>query len=77
VKIDEKAKPKTWDWTKFSGPDGQEVPDNPAIYDIDGDSLKICSGGPGNARPTEFKAGEEGPPNLVTLTRLKDDEKGK
>ena len=30
------------------------------------------NGGPGNDRPTEFKAGEDGHPNLITLKREKD-----
>jgi uncharacterized protein (TIGR03067 family) len=75
IRIDEKSKPKQWDWTKFASPDGQEVPDNLAIYDLDGDTLKVCSGGPGNPRPSEFKEGQNGPPTLVTLTRVKDDSK--
>jgi uncharacterized protein (TIGR03067 family) len=75
IRIDEKTKPKQWDWTKFTAPSGQEVPDNLAVYELDGDTLKVCSGGPGNPRPSELKAGEGGPPNLVTLTRAKDDAK--
>ena len=37
----------------------------------------MCSGGPGNDRPKEFKAGDGGPPNLVTLKRQKDEPKEK
>jgi uncharacterized protein (TIGR03067 family) len=77
VKLDDKAKPKTWDWIKFTRPDGEDAPDNLALYELDGDTLKICSGGPGNARPTEFKAGDGGPPQIVTLTRVKDGSKEK
>ncbi|HEV3167459.1 MAG TPA: TIGR03067 domain-containing protein [Isosphaeraceae bacterium] len=79
IKLDEKAKPKAWDWTKFTGPGGDAPGDNLAIYELDGDSLKICSGGPNNPRPTEMKAGDDGPPNLVTFTRSKekDDAKSK
>jgi uncharacterized protein (TIGR03067 family) len=73
IRIDEKTTPKQWDWTKFTRPDGTEEPDRLAIYELDGDTLKLCVGGPGNARPSEFQQGENGPPNLVTLTRVKDD----
>jgi uncharacterized protein (TIGR03067 family) len=73
IQIDEKTTPKQWDWTKFTRPDGTEEPDRLAIYELDGDTLKLCVGGPGNARPSEFQQGENGPPNLVTLTRVKDD----
>jgi len=75
IRIDEKTKPKQWDWAKFTAPNGEEVPDNLAVYELDGDTLKVCSGGPGNPRPSELKAGDGGPPNLVTLTRAKDDAK--
>jgi len=72
IRIDEKAKPhKTIDWVKFVRPDGQDAQENHSIYELDGDSFKLCSGGPGNERPTEFKAGEGGPPNLIVLTREK------
>jgi uncharacterized protein (TIGR03067 family) len=77
VKLDDQAKPKKWDWMKFTGPGGQEAPDNLGIYELEGDTLKICNGGPGNERPTEFKAGENGPPNLLTLTRVKEESKDK
>ena len=74
LRIDEKASPKTIDWVKFAGSGGDEVPDNLSIYKLDGDSFILCSGGPRNDRPTEFKAGEGGPPHLFTLARKKDDE---
>ena len=75
VKLDEAKSPKQWDWTEFEGPQGQQVEDNLSIYKLDGDKLTICSGGPGNDRPTEFKEGDGGPPNLVVFTRAKDDKK--
>ena len=60
-KLDEKAKPKTLDLTPLQGPDkGKTIK---GIYELTGDSLKIClaaPGGPGAAdapRPTEFKSG--------------------
>lgn len=74
-KLDETKSPKQWDWTKFEGPDGQKVDDNLAIYKFEGEKLIVSSGGPGNDRPTEFKAGEGGPPNVVELTKVKDEAK--
>lgn len=70
IKLDESAKPhKTIDWIKFKRPTGEDVPPNLGIYEFDGEELKICSGGAGKERPTEFKAGEAGPPQLVVLKR--------
>ena len=70
IKLDDAAKPhKTLDWVKFTRLNGEEAPANLAIYELDGKTLKVCSGGPGNERPTEFKAGEGGPPNLIVLTK--------
>jgi uncharacterized protein (TIGR03067 family) len=74
-KLDETKSPKEWTWTKFENPQGNAVEDNLAIYKLDGDKLTICSGGPGNERPKEFKAGDDGAPNLVELTRVKDEKK--
>jgi uncharacterized protein (TIGR03067 family) len=75
VKLDEKKSPKQIDWVKFTRPDGTEAEANLGIYELKGDEFKVCNGGPGNSRPTEFKAGEMGPPNLILFTRAKDEEK--
>jgi uncharacterized protein (TIGR03067 family) len=72
IKLDEKASPKASDWIEFTGPDGQELGDNKAIYKLEGDTWTTCSGGPGNDRPTKFEAGEDGPPNLTVWTRVKE-----
>jgi uncharacterized protein (TIGR03067 family) len=71
IKVDDKASPKTVDWVKFTNAQGDEVPANLGIYKLDGDSLVVCSGGPGNERPTEFKKGDQGPPQLITFARKK------
>ena len=70
IKLDEEAKPhKTIDYVNFKGPDGNDFPDNLGIYAFDGDDkVKLCSGGPGQDRPTEFKTGE-GPGTTITMTR--------
>lgn len=75
--LNEKSSPPTIDWVKFSTPNGDEVPNNLGIYKIEGEKITFCSGGPGNERPTEFKAGEGGPPNLVVVTRVKEDKEKK
>jgi uncharacterized protein (TIGR03067 family) len=69
--LDEAKTPKQWDWKKFKNAEGQDVPDNLSIYKIDGDTLTLCSGGPGNDRPSDFKAGQDGPPILIDFTRAK------
>src|SRR5262249_23659372 len=70
IAVDEQTKPhKTIDWVKFNRPDGWEAPANLSIYTLEGDTFTVCYGGPGNERPTEFKAGEGGPPVLVAFTR--------
>jgi uncharacterized protein (TIGR03067 family) len=77
VKIDEAAKPhKSIDWVKFTNPNGEVLPENLGLYEfVDADTLRVCSGGPGNERPTEFKAGDGGPPNLLVLNRKPADKK--
>jgi uncharacterized protein (TIGR03067 family) len=70
IKIDETARPhKTIDWVNFTTPRGDKAPASLAIYRLDGDTLTICSGGAGNDRPGEFKAGEGGRPSLIELRR--------
>lgn len=72
IRVNDRADPRTVDFFNFKRSDGQESKDNIGIYAFDGDKVKICVGGPGNERPTEFKASDGGPPNLFLLTRKKD-----
>jgi len=75
IKLDDQAKPsKTLDWVNFTGPQGNAAPDNLGIYEIeDADTIKVCIGGPGNERPTEFKEGDDGGhPHILILKRSKD-----
>ncbi|MDX2036941.1 MAG: TIGR03067 domain-containing protein [Isosphaeraceae bacterium] len=70
IRLDEKAEPRTLDFHGFTSPNGDAIPENQGIYRLEDDRLTVCSGGPGNPRPTEFKAGADGPPNLQVLTRV-------
>ena len=74
VRLDEKASPKTIDW-KLSDPDGDEIPERPSIYTLDGDTLIVCSNAPGTPRPTEIKKGADGPLLYITFRRKKDNDK--
>jgi len=69
VKADPSAKPKTMDITGVEGPNqGKKFL---AIYELEGDSLRICYDLAGKARPTEFKAPPGSQRFLVTYKREK------
>lgn len=68
--IDETVDPKALDWRKFTGGDDQEFPEVHAIYQIDGDALIVCNGGPNNPRPSAFRKGEGVLADLMTFHRL-------
>jgi uncharacterized protein (TIGR03067 family) len=55
-KIDPTAKPKTIDTTPTTGDNKGKT--SLGIYEIDGDTLKICWAPAGKDRPTEFKSAE-------------------
>jgi uncharacterized protein (TIGR03067 family) len=73
IKLDDAAKPfRTIDWVKFAGPEGNDLPENKGIYElVDRDTIKVCNGGPGKDRPTVFKEGEAGSPDVTLLKREK------
>jgi uncharacterized protein (TIGR03067 family) len=75
LKLDEKAKPKTADFVNFRGGDGEDMPDNLAIYELADDEWKVCAGGHNNPRPTDFKDSDDGGPHLLVLKRVKDETK--
>jgi len=58
LKLHETDKPKWLELTKGRGPDGKPTPDIGAIYELNGDTLKVCGGGVGDPLPKELKAGE-------------------
>jgi uncharacterized protein (TIGR03067 family) len=67
--IDAAAKPKTIDVTGVEGPNaGRKLP---AIYELGGDTLRICYGLGGSPRPTEFKSPSGTKTFLVTYKRKK------
>jgi uncharacterized protein (TIGR03067 family) len=69
---DPKAKPKAMDLTAGDGPKkGMKLPC--AIYELDGDKLRICLDKEGEAgrRPTEFKTAPGSGFALITLERVK------
>ena len=69
-KIDPTTNPKAMETTPSSGP----YKDKPllGIYELDGDSLKICYALPGKDRPTEFSSKEGSGWILTVHKRLKD-----
>lgn len=71
VKMNAKAKPKEVDVTGTDGPNKGKT--FPAIFERDGDTLRICYDLSGKARPTEFKSPEGTQTFLVTYQRADDD----
>ena len=69
IEIDSRTSPKSFAIVNATGPDGNPQKDNLGIYEIEGDTLKVCYGTPGNPRPKAFEAGEFGPPMVMTLKR--------
>ncbi|VTR98404.1 Uncharacterized protein OS=Pedosphaera parvula (strain Ellin514) GN=Cflav_PD2062 PE=4 SV=1 [Gemmata massiliana] len=69
VKIDPTKKPKELDVTGLEGPNkGKSFP---AIYELDGDSLKVCYDLDGKKRPTEFKSTADTKQFFATYKRKK------
>ena len=69
VTLDAKAKPKTMDVVGTDGPNkGKTIP---AIYELDGETLKVCYDLSGKSRPTEFKTTTGTKLFLVTYKREK------
>src|SRR5690349_16697953 len=59
LKLDQERKPKHYDLTT---PEGHVAP---AIYELDGDTMRICISGIGEDRPTSFKTTPENDWTLV------------
>jgi uncharacterized protein (TIGR03067 family) len=69
VKIDPAAKPKTMDIIGADGPNKGKT--FLAIYELNGDTLRVCYDLTGKARPTEFKTKKGEPLFLATYKRPK------
>ena len=69
LKLDETQKPKTMDATDTEGDDVGKVVK--AIYELTGDTLRVCYALDGGERPTEFATKEGSPLLLVTYKREK------
>ena len=68
-KLDPSKSPKTLDATVTDGPNQGTV--ILGIYEIDGDTLKVCFDPEGKTRPTEFKTEPGSQTTLVIHKRLK------
>jgi len=63
------ADPPAIDLTATSGPDRGKV--HRGIYKVDGDTLVLCLGGPGQERPREFRSPAGSGHALIILKRVK------
>ena len=69
IKLDPAAKPKAIDITGTEGPNKGKT--FPAIYELTGDTLRICYDLAGKTRPTEFKTAKDTKQFLVSYKREK------
>ncbi len=72
AKVDEKADPKAIDLVEFSSSEGDSLPDNKSLYQIDGEVLKLCTGKPNSDRPKEFKEDKDAEIAVITLMKVKE-----
>ena len=68
-KISVDATPKNIDVTNTQG--DKKGKEELGIYELDGDTLKICSSNPGEKRPTAFESKEGSKTDLLVLKRAK------
>lgn len=68
-KLDPSRSPKSIDVTMTEGPDKGTVV--LGIYEIDGDTLKVCFDPEGKKRPTEFKTAAGSPAFVAVHKRVK------
>jgi uncharacterized protein (TIGR03067 family) len=68
-KLDPKAKPKALDLTYISGPLKEKM--DLAIYEVTGDTLRVCYPIEESKRPTEFAGKADGKTLLLTYQRAK------
>jgi len=68
--VDSASEPKSMTITGTGGPNNGKT--FPAIYELEGDTLRICYDLSGAKRPTEFKTSAGAKLYLVTYTRKKE-----
>ena len=69
IKLDEKQSPKTMDGTDTEGDDVGKV--TKAIYELKGDTLRVCYATEGGERPKEFATKPDSQLLLITYKREK------
>jgi uncharacterized protein (TIGR03067 family) len=69
IKLEPSSKPKAMDVTGTEGPNKGKT--FPAIYELTGDTLRVCYDLEGKKRPTEFKTVKDTQQFLVTYKRDK------
>jgi uncharacterized protein (TIGR03067 family) len=69
LKLDETQKPKTMDGTDTEGDDVGKVVK--AIYELSGDTLRVCHAGDGEERPKEMATKEDSSAMIMTFKREK------
>jgi uncharacterized protein (TIGR03067 family) len=69
IKLDAAAQPKTIDVTGTEGPNAGKT--YLAIYELTGDTLRVCYDLSGKGRPGEFKSAQVAPYFLVSYQREK------
>lgn len=72
-KVDESTTPKSLDLIDFISALNQPIATRKAIYELDGDVLRMSIGVPGGPRPTTFEAGAKGDPGIQVWKRIKAD----
>lgn len=69
LKLDESVTPHRLDWVGFTAPNGESFPELLAIFELDGDTLRVCNGGPNATRPTDFEPGDGPLADVVVFHR--------
>ena len=75
LRLDPEKSPRQMDWVKMNR-DGAPLPDNLAIYELDGDTLKVRGSGLNKERPSEFAKEGKDAAQTLTFRRPKDDKEG-
>ena len=69
IKFDSTQKPKTLDSTATAGNEKGQI--LLAIYELDGDVLRVCFADPGQARPTDYSSNPGSLQSMYTAKRVK------